>query len=73
MIFEKCIETSSHRPINVPSPASESARSASDGRRTAPADLALGDAVGAVVVDELCEVRVIKLGETGIRQIIITL
>jgi hypothetical protein len=73
VIFEKWIETSSHGPITVSSPASESARSASDGRRTTPADLALGDAVGAVVVDELCEVRVIKTGETRIRQMIITL
>ncbi len=59
--------------MTVPSPASESARSASDGRRTTPADLALGDAVGAAVVDELCEARVIKTGETRIRQMIITL
>lgn len=63
----------SHRPMTVPSPASESARIASDGRRTTPADVALGDAVGAVAVDELYKVRVMELPKTRIRQVMITL
>lgn len=62
-----------HRPMTVPSATSESARIASDGRMTTPADVALGDEARAVVVDELYKVRYAKLPKTRIRQAMTTL